>query len=243
METWIRINSETVGRDKIARLIQYLSRAIWDSLEQNELSPIVVDQFKTLEYILSSFRKLLRFGKCLDAFYSSLKSFHYPDVAIRITLTMGKLSQSLFLLADHIIWLSRTGLFKNINPKKWGKIANKYWLLSIVMNLARDLYEIHRLIDLRSSCARSGITRGNTIPLSITSTRDLSRLALHSYSIVLGHKDVAVDTVKNVCDLFIPLTALGYTRLSAKTIGILGVLSSAAGLIALVQPKAKLLPA
>ncbi|XP_055374463.1 peroxisomal membrane protein 11B [Condylostylus longicornis] len=242
MEAWIKLNSESIGRDKIARLIQYFSRAVWDSLEQNHASPITVDQFKTLEYILSSFRKLLRFGKCLDVFYSSLKSSHYPDIALRITLTIGKLSQSLFLLADHIIWLSRTGLFKNINPKKWGKIANKYWLLSIIMNLARDVYEIHRLIDLHNSCGKVGITRSR-VPLSITSSRDLSRLALYSYGIMLGHQDVAVDTIKNVCDLFIPLTALGYTNLSARTIGILGILSSAAGLVALIQPKAKLLPA
>lgn len=241
MDKLVILNSQAAGRDKIARLIQYLSRAVWDTLEKSNCYE-ASDQFKTLEYILSSFRKLLRFGKCLDVFYASFKSIHYPDIAIRITLTLSKLSNALFLLSDHIIWLSRSGLFKNINPKKWAQISNKYWLLAIVMNLSRDVYEILRLIDLRKTAGKSGITR-NYCPLSIRSTRDLSQFALHSYTLLYGHKNVVVDTVKNVCDVFIPLTALGYLKLSPRTIGILGVLSSTAGLIALVQPSAQLLPA
>ena len=185
---------------------------------------------------------VLRFGKCFEVFYSSFKSIHYPDVVIRMTLTLAKLSQALFLLSDHIIWLSRSGLFKGINPKKWLQISNKYWLLSIIMNLARDFYEIIRLIDLHKAAGKSGITRRNP-PISITSTRDLSKLVLQTYALLHGHRDIVVDTVKNCCDLFIPLTALGYTKLSPRTIGLLGVLSSAAGLIALIEPHAKLLPA
>lgn len=184
---------------------------------------------------------MLRFGKCLDVFYASLRTIHYPDLAIRVTLTMSKLSQALFLFADHFLWLARTGLFKSIDAKKWGKYANKYWLLSIIMNLCRDVYEIFRLLDLHKASAKSGISR--SVPVSINSPKDFSRLALQSYALVLGHKDVFVDTVKNVCDFFIPLTALGYTKLTPRTIGILGAISSVAGLIALLEPTAKLTPA
>lgn len=241
MDKWVQINNQAAGRDKIARLIQYASRALWDSLESADKGPAMVENFKSLEYILSTFRKLLRFGKCLDVFYASLRTIHYPDLAIRVTLTVGKLSQALFLFADHFLWLARTGLFKSIDAKKWGKYANKYWLLSIIMNLCRDVYEIFRLLDLHKAGAKSGISR--SIPVRINSPQDLSRLALQSYAIVLGHKDVFVDTVKNVCDFFIPLTALGYTKLTPRTIGVLGAISSVAGLIALLEPTAKLTPA
>lgn len=184
---------------------------------------------------------MLRFGKCLDVFYASLRTIHYPDLAIRVTLTMGKLSQALFLFADHFLWLARTGLFKSIDAKKWGKYANKYWLLSIIMNLCRDVYEIFRLLDLHKASAKCGISR--SVPVRLNSPKDFSRLALQSYVLFLGHKDVFVDTVKNVCDFFIPLTALGYTKLTPRTIGILGAISSIAGLIALIEPTAKLTPA
>ncbi|XP_014096020.2 peroxisomal membrane protein 11B [Bactrocera oleae] len=245
LDNLVLLNNQTAGRDKIARLVQYASRALWDSLESVDASPALADSFKTVEYILSTFRKLLRFGRCVDIFYSSLRTIHYPDLTIRVTLTLSKLSQSLFLLADHFMWLARTGLFKGINTNRWGKFANKYWLLSIIMNLCRDVYEIFQLIDLHKAGTKSGITRASPkiSPLHVNSLRDFNRLALHSYALVLGHKDVAVDTVKNVCDLFIPLTALGYTRLSPRTIGLLGAISSAAGLWALLEPTAKLTPA
>ncbi|XP_037950110.1 peroxisomal membrane protein 11B [Teleopsis dalmanni] len=243
MDKWVQLNNHVAGRDKIARFVQYASRAVWDTLEKKDLSPALTDNFKTLEYILSTFRKLLRFGKCLDVFYASLRTIHYPDLAIRVTLTLGKLSQALFLLADHFMWLARTGLFKSINTKKWSKFANKYWLLSIIMNLCRDVYEIYRLLDLHKASVKSGISRCNAVPMRLNSPRELSRIALHSYAMILGHKDVFVDTVKNVCDFFIPLTALGYTNMSPRTIGLLGAISSLAGLYALIEPKAKLTPA
>ncbi|XP_054738360.1 peroxisomal membrane protein 11B [Anastrepha obliqua] len=244
LDKWVQLNSQTAGRDKVARLVQYTSRALWDLLESADMSPALADSFKTVEYILSTFRKLLRFGRCVDIFYSSLRTIHYPDLTIRVTLTLSKLSQSLFLLADHFMWLARTGLFKDINSKRWGEFANKYWLLSIIMNLCRDVYEIFRLLDLRRASIKSGITRvsDSNSPLRVSSLRDFNRLALHSFALILIHKDVAVDTIKNLCDLFIPLTGLGYTKLSPRTIGLLGAISSAAGLWALLEPTAKLTP-
>ncbi|TDG47023.1 hypothetical protein AWZ03_006460 [Drosophila navojoa] len=241
MEKWVQLNNQAAGRDKIARLIQYASRAMWDSLESSNCHPALVDNFKTIEYILSTFRKLLRFGKGLDVFYASLRAIHYPDLTIRVTLTMSKISQALFLLADHLLWLARTGLTA-VDPKKWSKIANKYWLFSIIMNLCRDFYEIVRVLDLHKASCSSGISRCK-IPSRINTPADFKRLALNSYGLMLGHKDIFVDTVKNVCDFFIPLTALGYTSLTPRTIGILGAISSMAGLWALLEPAAKLTPA
>lgn len=54
----IKINSEVAGKDKIARLIQYGCRALWDSLNaKDDAQLLLVSQLKSLEYILSSFRK------------------------------------------------------------------------------------------------------------------------------------------------------------------------------------------
>lgn len=190
----------------------------------------------------SSF-SVLRFGRCLDVFYGSLKSIHHHDYTLRITLTLSKLCQALYLFADHFLWLARAGLLSEINLRKWTRHANKYWLLSVIMNLCRDFYEIMNLWDLHRTACRSDLRAQPSPVVSIRSPRDFARLALHSYSLMLDHKDVLVDTVKNTCDLFIPLTALGFTNLTPRTIGMLGAISSVAGIMALVTPSAKLLPA
>lgn len=58
METIIKLNGQVAGKDKVARLLQYSCRAIWDSLNHKDEAQIaLISQLKNLEYILSSFRK------------------------------------------------------------------------------------------------------------------------------------------------------------------------------------------
>lgn len=58
MDIIIKLNSEVAGKDKVARLIQYSCRALWDSLNaKNDGHLVFIHQLKSLEYILSSFRK------------------------------------------------------------------------------------------------------------------------------------------------------------------------------------------
>lgn len=228
-----------------------------------------VDKLKTLEYLLSLFRKckcvrpshfapfqtnrnwihsvsVLRFGKCIDVLYAAQRTIHHTNVTLRLTLTLSKIAQALFLYADHIVWLSRTGLVKSIDAKKWNDTANKYWFVSIVMNLCRDVYELSKLID-RTLSGKSRQTLYNWLfhtnaNISTLSKRDLSRASLQVYSYLYENRDIFIDTTKNMCDVFIPLTALGYTKLKPRTVGILGVISSVAAIYVLLQPAAKLQP-
>lgn len=183
----------------------------------------------------------LRFAKSLDVFYSTLKSIHYHDAWIAFTLTATKICQGMFLLTDHIIWISRSGLIKNIDTNKWSYQSNRYWLLSLIMNLIRDIYEINRVIASftsyknLSSCITSSL-------ISIRSTKDINRCATSVVEFLVTYKHLTIDTMKNVCDLFIPLTSLGYVKLSPRIIGLLGMLSSLLGLFVIINPQCKLLP-
>lgn len=186
---------------------------------------------------------VLRFGKFLDLIHASLKTIHNPDLTLRITLTLSKLSQAMFLYADHIVWIARSGVFsKNIRLAEWTTLSNRYWLLSVTMNLCRDAYEWCRIVE-RSQLKVDDFNRSVVNACSIRTSQDLMKVTLKTYAALHTHQAVFVDTLKNVCDFCIPLTALGYTRLTPRTIGLLGVVSSLAGLVALVKPAAKLVPA
>lgn len=123
----------------------------------------------------------------------------------------------------------------NINTDKWSRISNKYWLYSITMNLTRDFYEIMQILKAERSRI---IPKGGCRNLN-----DVFKTGGRAFMCVQATPSVMVDTVKNCCDFFIPLTALGHIKLSPDTVGLLGVISSIAGLIALIQPIAKLTPA
>lgn len=192
---------------------------------------------------------VLRFGKCIDLFHGAQRTIHHTNIILRLTLTLSKIAQALYLYADHIIWLSRSGLTKSIDAKKWNQTANKYWFVSIVVNLCRDFYELSRLIDqsINSGNGKTNQTLyrwlfDTNVKISTLSKRDLMKASFNVYSYVFENRAVFIDTTKNLCDVFIPLTALGYTQLKPRTVGLLGVISSIAALIVLLHPAAKLQP-
>ncbi|XP_011870537.1 PREDICTED: peroxisomal membrane protein 11B [Vollenhovia emeryi] len=219
MDIVIKLNEQTAGRDKVIRLLQYGSRAYWYYAQNVPSTRYSAEVLRSLEFTFSSFRKLLRFGRCLDSLYSALKITKYPDPTVRITLIVAKLANALYLLADHFIWVGRVGILR-VDLEKWNKAANKYWLLTIVMSLIRDIYEIAKIFGHEKSAFKQ-------------------RHILYS---LRNHKQVVMDTVKNVCDLLIPLTALGVTKCTPGTIGFLGIISSLIGLYTIIDPLYKLSP-
>ncbi|OAD58705.1 Peroxisomal membrane protein 11B, partial [Eufriesea mexicana] len=212
------------------RLLQYGSRAYWYYAQNIRSTQHSAEILRSLEYTFSSFRKLLRLGRCLDSLYSTLKIMKYPDVVVRVTLILSKIANALFLLADHIIWIGRVGLFR-VNIEKWSKVANKYWLMSIIMNLTRDIYEIIRILK----------DEGKDILMRTPKFYDIWRQYELLYHLK-NHKDIVIDAIKNGCDLFIPLSALGFTKFTPGAIGILGMMSSIVGLYTLIYPLYKLAP-
>ncbi|XP_064114128.1 peroxisomal membrane protein 11B-like [Macrobrachium nipponense] len=240
MDQWVKLNASTAGKDKLFRLVQYLSRFVWHNLESRKNLRDAVARLKIIESSFSSFRKLLRFGKSLEAIHGALRTLHLPDACLRVILTMSRIYQSLFLLMDHIIWIGRAGLF-DINKEKWAKYANRFWLGSIILNLIRDFYEIMLIIQKSATCKNPLPCAYKKYPV-VRTVYDCIPATRPLVLFVEEHRDVFWDSLKNFCDIWIPLTGLGHTNFSPGMIGFLGSVSSFAGLIAVLDPLAKLAP-
>lgn len=132
----------------------------------------------------------------------------------------------MFLLCDHIIWFGRSGL-ADVDTVGWNRIASKYWLFTITINLIRDYFEIKRLLKSSKIFVKCKCNDPNVM---------VKKLLEFSET----HKDIVLDTLKNSCDIFIPLAALNYINLSPATVGLLGVISSIVGIYTVVDPFAKL---
>ncbi|XP_075216010.1 peroxisomal biogenesis factor 11ab isoform X3 [Lycorma delicatula] len=166
METIVKLNNQTLGRDKLARLIQYLSRVVWHYMEQRNANKKSVEKLKQIEYTFSTFRKILRLGRCIDVLYSSLTTINYTEPMVRLTSTLSKITNGLYLLCDHVLWAARAGL-ADINTAEWGTTANRYWLFSIYCNLIRDVYEIFRIISLYNNKVYSLFLNNEEIHVNI----------------------------------------------------------------------------
>lgn len=65
---------------------------------------------------------------------------------------------------------------------------------------------------------------------------------INALRVLIANKPILMDTIKNSCDILIPLSSMGYVDLSPKIVGLLGVVSSVLGLIVMVKPNCKLSP-
>lgn len=212
----------------------FYNSSLYCPRKKYEISKLARAIWITFLYV---FLSVLRLGRCIDIFYTALNTINIEDPFLKYTLTISKLAHALYLYADHIVWLTRSGFLKT-DSDSWNKTANKFWLLSIIANLSRDFYEIVHLLELHS---KKFLKPSDLV--NVSRNVDFSSTSKHIYTILNCHKDVVIDTMKNSCDLFIPLTALGFIKLSPSAVGVLGAISSLAAIVTVVKPITKLVPA
>ena len=70
-----------------------------------------------------------------------MQTIHLANPLLRLITTLVKLNRGLYLLLDHLIWAGRMQLVR-IDMEFWNKLSMRFWLLTIVLGLLRDLYEV-----------------------------------------------------------------------------------------------------
>ncbi|XP_053212950.1 peroxisomal membrane protein 11B-like [Panonychus citri] len=228
MEQLMRLNSQTSGRDKVLRLWQFSFRLAWSLLEKKSSSNMeTIARLKEVESLIGFSRRLLRLGRSVDLMYSSMSSLSISDPILRMIVTSSRISSSLFLFADHLVWLKKVGLLQ-IDESKWSDTSNRFWLYSSILNLLRDCHEIKLLIESEQ--------RLRKIKQQLGSVEYLTTVG----SILLKHKNVSIDTVKNICDTLLPMASLGQLKVSPSKIGLIGIVSSTAAILQIVNPSYRL---
>ena len=163
---------------------------------------------------------------------------------------MSKVSNSLFILSDNILWAGRVGVI-NIDRIKWFRTSFKLWLYSIIMNLIRDLYEINNLLKPSSvtmvkESVQSRLKFSNhqsSSPSSLpTSDPDPIEQSRRVIKVLMKNKPLTIDLIKNLTDVWIPLNGLNHVSLSPRIIGLLGTISSTCALIQVMYPSLRLNP-
>lgn len=179
---------------------------------------------------------VMRIGKSLDMMQGALKSFYIEDTIYRLTLTISKLNQACYLLADHIIWAGKVGLVKT-NTKKWAKVSARFWLVTIICCLIRNVYDILSVITASKRAAdKKKVYMSDSTGAKENSSGLIAKCLDH-------HKPMVLDITKNVSDLFLPLSSLGYIKTSTGFQGLMGIIGSVVGILVVWNPRLKQSPA
>lgn len=210
---------------------------------------------------------VLRFGRVFDTLHSALPVMSsVNDTVIRLTSTLSRIASSCFMAIDHIVCLHKLGLIpaKSLDAAAWDKTSTRFWLYSIVMGLVRDIYEIMKVYKEACQIRKRKITGHNHRHNKHSPDETASKHSIHIKGLpatlnpavgqciisakiatkcLSQHADITIDFIKNICDLCIPLTVLGYIKMSPGKIGLLGIVSTIASAIPQIDPMLKMVPA
>ncbi|XP_072550613.1 peroxisomal membrane protein 11A [Salminus brasiliensis] len=246
MESFIKVTNQTQGRDRIFRATQYACALAKYVLRNDSTRKDLLVKLRSLEANMSSGRKLFRLGNTVNSIDAAKKTLYLSDPVLRLCLTMANLNRALYFICDNVLWARTLGLIQGIDKDRWNLNANRYYFFSLVMNLTRDAYVIVQLMVQRSRERKFQ----QKVNQHLNGSPDVACVIIPQLDAFLfllieslrSHPAVALDTLKNVCDLFIPLDKLGIYQTNAGIIGMCGLVSSLIGILSVLKPSLKIKP-
>lgn len=193
---------------------------------------------------MSTGRKLFRLGNTASSIDAARRTLHLTDPVLRCCLTVANLNRALYFICDNVLWAKSISLIQDLGKERWSLRANRYYFLSLVMNLVQDLYLIGQLMmrksrerNYRQKIDRHLNESQETAPVIVPQLDALVFLLIESFR---SHPALAFDVIKNVCDLFIPLDRLGLYKTNEGVTGFCGLVSSLIGILLLLKPSMKI---
>ncbi|XP_034400961.1 peroxisomal membrane protein 11B isoform X2 [Cyclopterus lumpus] len=250
MDSWVRFNAQSQAKERVIRAAQYACTLLGYTLQKGGATAELHKTVSQLEAHMSMTRKLLRLGNSVEALQAAKRAIHLSDSVLRLCLTISHLNRAMYFVCDNVLWAGKTGLISKLDQHKWSQRSFRYYLFALILNLTRDLYELHLLVECegryRASKSPHSPDPSTTLSadhLSAPSTAAWIRRQLHLLGTVLySNPPLLLDLAKNVCDIFIPLDRLGIYPTGPGFVGTCGMASSVLSIFTIVHPWLKLKP-
>ncbi|XP_041651109.1 peroxisomal membrane protein 11A [Cheilinus undulatus] len=246
MEAVVKFTSQSQGRDRIFRATQYACALSIYLFRNNAESKDLVAKLKSLEATMSAGRKLFRLGNTINSIEAAKRTMQLSDRVLCLCLTAANMTRALYFVCDNTLWARNVGLIRNIDKERWSLNASRCYFISLVLSLTRDVYVILQLMSqkVRDKHFRRKMDahlNGNPEVADVV-VPQLDAFLFLLLESLKSDPAVALDTLKNICDLFIPLDKLGIYQSNAGVVGFCGLISSVIGIVTLAQPKLKIKP-
>ncbi|XP_008304062.1 peroxisomal membrane protein 11A [Stegastes partitus] len=246
MDAVINFTSQSQGRDRIFRATQYACALSIYLLRNYTEKKDLVAKLKSLESNMSAGRKLFRLGNAANSIEAAKRTMQLTDRMLSLCLTAANANRALYFICDNVLWARSVGLIRNIDKERWNVNASRCYFFSLVMSLTRDVYAILRLMVQKTRDDRfkqkmeQHLNESPEVAEAVIPQLDAFLFLL--LETLRSHPPLALDTVKNICDLFIPLDKLGIYHSNAGVVGFCGLVSSLIGIVTLARPALRLKP-
>lgn len=246
MDAIVKFTSQSQGKDRLFRATQYACALSIYLLRNDAEKKDFVAKLKTLENNMSAGRKLLRLGNTTNSIEAAKRTMQLSDRVLCLCLTAANINRALYFICDNVLWAKSVGLIRDIDKERWSLNASRCYFYSLVMNLTRDVYEVLQLMIQRGrdehfkEKMEQNLNQSPEVAEVVIPQMDAFVFLL--IETLKSHPAVALDTVKNICDLFIPLDKLGIYKSNAGVVGFCGLISSLIGIVTLAQPNLRIKP-
>ena len=139
--------TQTVGRDKALRLIQYFSRFYAWYLYRTNHPESAFKPYEITKKQLGLTRKILRVGKFVEHFKAAAQvaDSRTLDPVLKFLAVSRQLGYAGYLTLDTITVLDATGVKKWDGAKRASTEAMRFWFFGIASSIAAGLYSLNRL--------------------------------------------------------------------------------------------------
>lgn len=249
MDSWVRFSAQVQAKERIFRAAQYACTLAAYTLQRHGASSEAAATIKKLEAHMSLGRKLIRLGNSADALEAAKRAIHLSDVVLRFCITVSHLNRAMYFACDNILWTGKVGLLSKIDQDKWSQRSFRYYLFALIMNLSRDVYEISLLLEREyqnkrqkgSTVLENGEIHDGSRGKELLNVRIKAHLRLLCL-VLRNNPPLLLDSLKNICDIFIPLDKLGLYRTNSGFVGFCGLTSSILSILTIAYPWLKLKP-
>ncbi|GAA6092505.1 peroxisomal membrane protein 11B [Tachysurus ichikawai] len=252
METWVRFSAQSQAKERVFRAAQYACTLLGYTLQKGGAAAHLLTVIKQLEAHLSLSRKLMRLGNSAESLEAAKRAIHLSDCVLRLCITVSHLNKAMYFACDNLLWAGKTGLLPRLDQNKWSQRSFRYYLFALILNLTRDLYEIYGLMERerRSTSSKahlSGTLENGEFPSAPSSCTSVFKARLQQQlcllaAVLRSNPPLLLDTLKNLCDVFIPLDKLGLYQTGPGFVGACGLTSSVLSILTLLYPWLKLKP-
>jgi peroxin-11B len=225
-----------VGRDKALRLVQYLSRFLaWYTLRTNSPQTTVV-QWAKLKANLGLVRKAMRIGKFVEHFRAAANAYDAKtlDPVIRFCTTGRQLGYGAYMLTDTLTYLDASGVRPSAMAKRMQVQAYKAWMTGLCFSVLNGVYTIYKSKSEEAAQTDKAVAAEKTVEVKKLQ-RYVFDFACWEISLLTFYSErsaAQTQLVSDLCDLFIPVSALGFINVDDGVVGLAGAVSSLIGLMA-----------
>ncbi|ORX36698.1 peroxisomal biogenesis factor 11 [Kockovaella imperatae] len=234
----LAVLATTNGRDKVYRLIQYLSRLIaWSYLRRGSLDHAA--KWEGLMKGMAAGRRVMRLFKPTEFVQAALRLAQRPITSLTAPGQIAHLAQigrqigyAGFLGSDGLVWLGGIQFLRYDKEKiaRLQRISYKCWLTGIFLSLVSTVASLAKLradgkrFALSNKIARREAATSEKTPEE--KARDEEERRQKGRALLAQRQTLLSQLVMDSCDIWIPATNLGYTSLNDGVLGILGATTS-----------------